>query len=157
MDKPYPGMDKRLTKREALEGKKWHEEEVEPEGSPIISLLPRFVQIPEELAFDSTIKLQLKAVFGILHGRCSQKRLGKYPFTFKSQERMAREDAGTSYGYFKQLIKELREAGWLTTIKRGQGRASIIVLHAQKGQDFPDEQKEAFKNTVRQMVKNFRR
>jgi len=27
MKKPYPGMDKRLTKREALEGKEWYEEE----------------------------------------------------------------------------------------------------------------------------------
>lgn len=70
---------------------------------------------------------------------------------------MAKEDAGTSYGYFKQLIKELREAGWLTTIKRGQGRASILVLHAYKGQKVSEKQKKEFKKTVRQMVKNFRR
>lgn len=157
MDKPYPGMDKRLTKREALEGKEWHEEETEPEGSPIFSLIPRFVQTPEELAFDHEIKLQLKAVFGISHGRCGEKRLGKHPYTFRSQERIAKEDAGISYGYYKHLVRELREAGWLTIIKRGQGKASIIVLHAYKGQKVPEILKKEFKKKVKQMVKNFRR
>lgn len=154
MKKPYPGMDKRLTKREALEGKEWYEGE-EPEGSLIISLIPKFAQIPIELAQDSEIKLQLKGVYSILHSRCGEKSLGRYPFTFKSMERMAKEDAGVSYRYFKELIKELKEAGWVTVLNRGS-RSAIIILHAYKGQKITKKQEKEFRNKVKHMIKNFR-
>lgn len=154
MNKPYPGMDKRLSKSEALDGKEFVEEAL-TKATPIFTLYPRFVQIPQALAFDPAIKLQLKAVYGILHGNGGEKRLDHYPLTFKSQRRMAKEQAGISRKYFNQLVARLKEVGWVTIIPRGQGRTAIIVLHAKRGQKVSEAQRKMFRRKVDEYIKSF--
>jgi len=154
MERSYPGMDKRLSKSEALDGKEFVEEAL-TKATPIFTLYPRFVQTPQTLAFDPAIKLQLKAIYGILHGNGGEKRLNHYPLTFKSQKRMAKEQAGISRKYFNQLVARLKEAGWVTIISRGLNRTAIIVLHAHKGQKVSEAQKKMFKRKVDDFIKSF--
>ena len=153
--KPYAGMDKRLSKGEALEGKDFIEEALNSGATAIIPLYPRFVQIPDELAFDPEIKLQLKTIYGILHGSGGEKRLNNHPFTFKSQKRMAKEQAGISRKYFNELLAGLKEAGWITIIPRGLNKSAIIALHGEKGQVVTETQKRALKKRVSRMIKAF--
>jgi len=155
MIKPYAGMDKRLSKSDALGGKDFIEEALNSRATAVITLYPRFVQIPDKLAFDPEIKLQLKAIYGILHGSGGEKKLNNHPFTFKSQKRMAKEQAGISAKYFNELVAGLKKAGWLTVIPRGLNKSAIIALHAYKGQVVTEAQKETLKEKVSSLIKAF--
>jgi hypothetical protein len=50
----------------------------------------------------------------------------------------------------RRLIEELREAGWITTIRRGG--CNIIVLHAYKGQRISNKEKETYKKMVKEAI-----
>ena len=95
-NKPYPGMDKRLTKQQALRGeepKDWWEEDKKQEETAVFFDGVYFGEIPQELLRDPKIKLQAKAVYGLLHTYSQPKKLKNNPKTFVSQKRLS-EDAG---------------------------------------------------------------
>lgn len=125
MNKPYPGMDKRKSKSEELFLK-----EKSPEG-PIVKLhrYPKFGQTPQELLRNPEIKLQSKAIYGILHTIAKEKDLTEKPTIFKSGVSIAKEYAGVSKTTFERGIKELEKYGWATNIRRGLGKPNIILLH----------------------------
>lgn len=135
MNKPYPGMDKRLSKRQALQGEQvqdwWEEEDNKQEGVAIFSDEVYFGQAPQELLRDPKIKLQPKAVYAIMHSYSQPKILIKCPRTFVSQAKLAR-DSGLSTTQLRHWIKVLEKAGWLTSIRRGFNATNYYVLHARK-------------------------
>jgi len=125
MDKPYPGMDKRKSKSEELFLK-----EKSPEG-PIIRKYkyPKFGQVPQELLRNPEIKLQSKAIYGILHTIAEEKNLIENPTIWKSGVSIAKDFAGVSKDTYKRCIVELKKYGWVTSIRRGLGKSNIILLH----------------------------
>jgi len=151
MDKPYPGMDKRKSKSEELFLK-----EKNPK-SPIVKLhrYPKFGQIPQELLRNPEIKLQSKAIYGILHTIAEEKDLTEMPTIFKSGVSIAKEYAGISKTTFERGIKELEKYGWATNIRRGLGKSNIILLHWRK--TFLGKSTREFeKNRVEKEIQNWK-
>lgn len=125
MDEPYPGMDKRKSKSEEL-----YLKERSPKG-PIVRKYkyPKFGQIPEELLRNPKIKLQPKAIYGILHTIAEEKSLTENPTIWMSGVSIAKKYAGVDRKIFERGIKKLAEYGWVTSIRRGLGKSNIILLH----------------------------
>lgn len=123
MDKPYPGMDKRKSKSEELFLK---------EKNPIVKLYrhyPKFGQIPQNLLRNPKILLQDKAMYGILHTIAKEKDLTEEPTIFQSGVSISRDFAGVNKDTFSRSINRLAEYGWVTNIRRGLGKANIIILN----------------------------
>jgi biotin operon repressor len=125
----------------------------ELKGAYIGSKMPPFGAIPQDLLLDPTISPQAKALYGIFHVYCSMKKIGNGSFTFVSQARIAMENLGKSQQYVCTLTKELRDAGWMTVIRRGQGRSNVNILHAFKGQKTTNEEVKFYKQEVSKIVR----
>jgi len=63
------------------------------------------------------------------------------------------ENLGRSQQYVCTLTKELRESGWMTIIRRGQGRSNINIPHAFKGQKIGKEEVKFHKQKVSKIVR----
>ena len=79
-DKPYPGMDKRKSKKETpylKEKKEWWEEEAEEENiqrqTAVFFDGVFYGQTPIDLLRDPSIKPQLKALYPVYHSCCKEK------------------------------------------------------------------------------------
>ena len=75
-------------------------------------------QIPTALLRDSSVSLQAKGIYGVLHSYAKYKELEGIPESWPSQETLA-EMTGVCKRYVRQLAKELANAGWITIEQRG--------------------------------------
>lgn len=107
------------------------DEEKTEKGSSIVYDGTFFGQTPIELLRDPQIKLQTKAVYGLLHSYSQPKKLMGSPQTFVSQKKLAK-DAGMSINCLHEWIKRLEESGWLTIIHRGLTKPNNYTLHSKK-------------------------
>ena len=155
MNECYLGMGNK-SKAEALylqkEGKEEKGEKSYKKTVAIFNRDENFGKVPNNLSFDPTITLQAKGLYAIYHGRSKEKILKVGSFTFMSQKRIAKENAGKSAAYICQLTKELENTGWLTTIRRGLGKTNIIILHSHQGEKITKEERAKYKIIVNKTV-----
>ncbi len=99
----------------------------------VYSTWPKFAIIPLELLRDNTISPTARLVYALYHSYCSQKSMSKESSTFVSQQRLA-NDLGKSRSFATNASGELVRNGWISVIRRGQGKSNIVVLHYKKSQ-----------------------
>lgn len=103
-------------------------------GNAIFDLGIRYGQIPSSLLKDDSVLPQGKVLYCVYHCHSKDKNLGGNPFSFASQEHIAKEWLKCSREYVSKLTNHLQERGWATIIHLGQGHPNIIVIHGFKGQ-----------------------
>jgi transposase-like protein len=89
---------------------------------------PLFGQIPIKLLRDPNIRLQAKALFGILHTYTYPKQLIGNPETTISLATLSK-DAGLTESNIRRWIKQLRDSGWIEIKRRGKTMTNRITLY----------------------------
>ena len=89
---------------------------------------PLFGQVPNKLLLDPKIKLQAKALFGILHTYTYPKQLIGNPETTISLAALSK-DAGLTESNIRIWLKKLRESGWIEIKRRGKTMPNRITLY----------------------------
>jgi DNA-binding transcriptional regulator PaaX len=89
---------------------------------------PLFGQIPIKLLRDPKIKLQPKALFGILHIYTYPKQLIGNPETTISLVTLSK-DAGLTESNIRRWLKQLRDSGWIEIKRRGKTMTNRITLY----------------------------
>ena len=80
-----------------------------------------------------TLSPTARLVYALYHSYCSQKSMSKKSSTFVGQQRLANE-LGKSRSFTTRATSELVRNGWISVIRRGQGKSNIVVLHYKKYQ-----------------------
>ena len=89
---------------------------------------PLFGQIPLKLLRDPKIRLQAKALFGILHTYTYLKQLIGNPETTISLATLSK-DAGLTESNIRIWLKQLRDSGWIEIKRRGMTMTNRITLY----------------------------
>lgn len=131
MKDPIAGMDRRKSKAESLFLKGIEEKPRENIQRQTAVFFPRvrFGQTPIPLLHDPTIKPLIKTLFAIYHTHCPEKHLEENPCTFVSQKRIGRESLGCTQQAVSKATIEMKDVGWCTIIRQGQGHSNIVLLH----------------------------
>jgi len=155
MKEPTPGMGKRKSKAESLylkEEGEWYEgepgEDIQRQTAVFFTGV-FYGQTPIDLLHDLSVKPIPKVLFAIYHAHCGVKFLEANPCTFVSQKRISREYLGCTQQAVSKGTIELRDKGWCTIIRLGQGHSNIIILHDRKGKRITAEEKRNFIKLVR--------
>ncbi len=89
---------------------------------------PLFGQIPLKLLRNPKIRLQAKALFGILHTYTYYKQLIGNPELTISLATLSK-DAGLTESNIRIWLKQLRDSGWIEIKRRGKTMTNRITLY----------------------------
>ena len=141
-DEPYPGMGK-VSKSEGLYLKKkkpqftfYIQDQYANEPIPLLD-------DPEAKANDKLIYLAISSFVNRADGTA-----------FPKQERMTKR-ASRCRKTINKTINHLVKIGWATTIRRGQGRSNITILHGYKGQKFTKKELKNIRDKINHKTANF--
>lgn len=145
-DKPYPGMGN-VSKAEGLYLQE--EEKQEDNDIAIITRRPPYAKIPFDLIRDSSIIRPARFLYAMYDSFADN----KLHFTFTGQERIAKALGLKSVVTVSRLTTILKEAGWITVIKRGLGKPNIIILHQSKNEVITKEEIKAYKAETEKRIR----
>jgi len=133
-DKPYAGMGN-VSKVKGLYLKE--EKKDKKIRHAFISRIKKgYASVPNELLFDPDITTPAKTCYAIIDAFADVDE----GMTFRGYETIGKCMAVGS-SRISQLIKELVEKGWATTIRRGLNRTNITKLHSYQGEKVDEKTK----------------
>ncbi|TET65292.1 MAG: hypothetical protein E3J56_15885 [Candidatus Aminicenantes bacterium] len=146
-DEPYAGMGN-VSKSEGL----YLKNEKKSQSRTAFYLVDQWAGEPIALLDDTDARANDKLIYLTISSFADRGSGSAFP----TQERLVKR-ASRCKRVIGETITHLVKIGWATKIRRGQGRANIVILHSHKCQKFTKSQLEHIKEIVKGKIADFRK